>query len=91
MELDRLREEIDEIDAKLICLFEKRMDVAAKIADYKIRNGLAVLDSARENRKIEALKRICREDMAEYVSALYFEIFRLSREHQTRLMEKNNG
>lgn len=35
MELSEYRKKIDEIDAELLALFTKRMDVAAEIAEYK--------------------------------------------------------
>ena len=52
MNLDELRKEIDKIDNEMIKLFEKRMDVAVKIAEYKKKNGLKVLDSARQRQKL---------------------------------------
>ena len=36
MDLSELRVEIDDIDSQIVELFEKRMDVASKIADFKI-------------------------------------------------------
>ena len=43
-ELENLREKIDAIDKEMIALFEKRMDVVADIAAYKIKNNLPVLN-----------------------------------------------
>ena len=50
MELDInvLREEINEIDREMVDLFKKRMKVAASVAEYKKERGLPVLDAARE-------------------------------------------
>ena len=39
MDLKDLRKQIDEIDASLVELYEKRMEVSSEIADYKIANG----------------------------------------------------
>ena len=91
MELDILRAEIDDVDAEMVRLFEKRMDIAAKIAEYKQKKGCAVKDPEREMRKLDALRNASREDLRDYVAELYLEIFRLSREHQTRLMERCDG
>ena len=55
MELDALRREIDNVDKELIALFTKRMDICAKIGDYKKENGLPVYDKARENRALEGM------------------------------------
>ena len=35
MDISELRSEIDKIDDELVKLFGQRMDVAARIADYK--------------------------------------------------------
>lgn len=48
MEIDDLRKEIDLIDEKMAELFEKRMDVSAKIADLKRRFDNPIEDSNRE-------------------------------------------
>ena len=38
-DLLQLRQEIDEIDQEMVRLFEKRMDVSRRVAEYKIANG----------------------------------------------------
>ncbi len=48
MKIDDLRKEIDLIDEKMAELFEKRMDVSAKIADLKRRFDNPIEDSNRE-------------------------------------------
>ena len=35
MNLQELREKIDEVDGQLVQLIEQRMDIAGQIADYK--------------------------------------------------------
>ena len=54
MNLDELRLEIDKIDDQLIKLFQERMEVSAKIAEYKRENNLPVLDPKREREKISS-------------------------------------
>lgn len=51
-ELDNIRSEIDEIDRELTELFEKRMGLVKKVADYKKKNDLPVLNSKREKEVI---------------------------------------
>ena len=48
VDLQESRKQIDEIDRQIVELFEKRMDVAANVADYKIATGKAVFDKERE-------------------------------------------
>ena len=53
MDLQKLRMEIDEIDAELVALIGRRMALSRSVADYKARNGLPVLDAAREQLVLE--------------------------------------
>ena len=55
-ELENLREKIDTIDKEMIALFEKRMDVVADIAAYKIKNNLPVLNQNREDIIVSKVK-----------------------------------
>ena len=55
-DLERYRDEIDEIDSEIVRLFEKRMKVSEEVAEYKIKTGKQVLDPARESQKIHTLK-----------------------------------
>jgi len=52
-ELDNIRNEIDEVDKDLTKLFEKRMGLVKKVADYKKKNSLPVLNSKREKEVID--------------------------------------
>ena len=54
-DLNELRKEIDTIDKAMVDLFEKRMDVSRRVAEYKIANGKKVLDREREQQKLESL------------------------------------
>ena len=47
MDLMELREQINEIDAQMLDLFLRRMQVSSNVAEYKRKNGLPVLDAAR--------------------------------------------
>ena len=55
VDLQEARKQIDEIDSRIVELFQKRMDVASNVADYKIATGKPVFDRDRENEKIAAL------------------------------------
>ena len=49
-DLERYRDEIDEIDSEIVRLFEKRMKVSEEVAEYKIKTGKQVLDPAQIGR-----------------------------------------
>ncbi len=56
MDLQELRVEIDSVDRQIVDLFEKRMEIASQVADYKIANGKKVFDKEREAQKIKAVR-----------------------------------
>ncbi len=86
MNLQELREKIDEVDGQLVQLIEQRMDIAGQIADYKKENHLPVLDAAREREKLARVSAIARPDMQDYTRVLYSLLFELSRSYQSRLV-----
>ena len=88
MELEELRKQIDEIDAELIGLMQRRMDVAAGIAAYKRENGLPVLDASREADKLSDIRTRCRPELGPYVARLYEAVFAVSRDYQQAILDK---
>ena len=48
MDLQELRNEINDIDSQLQELFNKRMQISFKVAEYKIANNMPVFQSKRE-------------------------------------------
>ena len=53
MDLAELRQKLDEIDARIVDLYEQRMDVCKGVAQYKIETGKKVYDGVREKEKLE--------------------------------------
>ena len=88
MELEKLRGQIDEIDAALIGLLQRRMDVAAGIAAYKRENALPVLDASREADKLSDIRSRCRPELGPYVARLYETVFAVSRDYQQAILDK---
>lgn len=88
-ELENLREKIDAIDKEMIALFEKRMDIVADIAAYKIKNNLPILNQNREDIVISKVKSIVKNK--EYTdSAIDFikDIMEISKKFQQNLISK---
>lgn len=91
MNLDELRKEIDKIDDQMIKLFEKRMDVAVKIAEYKKKNGLKVLDAPRQRQKLaDICEKTDEEDMKRYLRTLYSVMFELSCSKQNKMLKNDS-
>ena len=84
MELKELRSEIDKIDDELVRLFGARMEIAAKIADYKKENNLPILVPSREREKLQDIAKKASPDMVNYTRVLYSMLFELSRSYQSK-------
>ena len=91
MELTDLRAQIDVIDRELVALLERRIDVAAGVAEYKMAHGLPVLDQGREAVKMAAIKAMCAPEKAASVAGVFDAILAASRAWQTALMEDGHG
>ena len=83
MDLNELRLEIDRIDDDLVRLFGQRMEVSARIADYKKENGLPIFVPSREAEKLLDVSQKAGPEMAPYAKVLYDLLFELSRGYQS--------
>lgn len=84
MDLNELRLEIDKIDDELVRLFVQRMEVSARIADYKKENGLPIFVPAREAQKLLDVAQKAGPEMEVYTQVLYDLLFELSRGYQSK-------
>ena len=84
MDLTQLRAEIDQIDSELVRLFCQRMDVAAKVADYKKEHNLPIAHPGREREVLQKVADLAGEEMSDYTRVLYSMIFELSRGYQRK-------
>ncbi len=82
------RKQIDEIDARMAELFERRMRAAAVIAAYKREHGLPILDEERERAVIETNSlRIADPEIRSCYTPFLEKLLELSRRYQHRLLE----
>ena len=88
-ELEDYRRQIDDIDARLVELFLKRMEVTGRVGAYKKANGIPVLDAERERRVIAA-KTALTDDPARRadLAVLYESIMAISRRQQRTLVRE---
>ena len=88
-DLAELRAEIDEIDKKLVALYEERMEVSGEVARFKVAAGRKILDKERENQKIESVKAMTHNDFNSHgIEELYKQLMAMSRKLQYQLMEE---
>lgn len=89
-DLLELRGELDEIDAGIVALYEKRMDVCKEIAKYKIETGKKVFDRQREQEKLAKVKSLTHDDFYSHgVEELFEQIMSVSRKLQYRMLTEN--
>lgn len=87
-ELEKLRLKIDEIDKEMTALFEKRMEIAKKIAEYKQNNNLPIFDESREKEVIKKnIEKLNNKDLANELKEFYSTIFRLSKDIQKKYIK----
>ena len=83
--IDDLREEIDKIDANLLSLFENRMEVVLKIAEYKIKNNIEILNESREESVIQKnLNQVKNKDLLLEVEDFFKSVMEISRDFQEK-------
>lgn len=86
MDINDLRQEINDIDKELTDLFNKRMNVSLEVAKYKIENNMPVLDKARERDVLEKVASASLPEIEAYTRMLYSDIFNFSRSYQHRII-----
>lgn len=82
-ELLVLREELDEIDNRMVELYEKRMQVCAQVGEYKIEKGKKVFDRQREKNKLtDVASKVTGDFNKKGIQELYQQLMSMSRKLQ---------
>lgn len=92
MDLLELRERIDEIDADIVRLYEKRMEISKQVAEYKIETGKKVFDKTREEEKLRKVKGLTHNDFNSHgIEELFEQIMSMSRKLQYQLLSEHGS
>ena len=87
-DLSEIRESINEVDQSLAQLFEKRMELVALVAEYKIENDIPILNSEREKQVIDrALESLRDKSLSREMEIFFNELMAISREYQSRYID----
>lgn len=87
LDLMECRNKLDEIDSRIVELFEQRMKVCGDVAEYKIGTGKAVYDAEREKQKIASVRELAHSDFnKESVQQLFSQLMSMSRRYQYGLL-----
>lgn len=92
MDLLELREKIDGIDAQIVELYEKRMDVSRQVAEYKIGAGKKVFDRQREQEKLAKVRALTHNEFnSQGIAELFEQIMSMSRKLQYQLLTESGS
>ena len=80
--LEELRAQLDLADKEIEKNFVKRMEISAKIAEYKEEHNLPTTDPAREKIVLEKHASAVPVEFSEYVKDLWGHLIRISKEYQ---------
>lgn len=83
MNLDIIRQEIDQIDDQIVKLLEERMHLVEGVVAYKKASGKQILDTKREEVIFEKVKnRVEDKRYQETIVATFSDILKRSRDYQ---------
>ena len=90
MDLDIIRQEIDQIDQELVALLEKRMVCVGQIVKYKEQKGLPVLDQEREREVLEKVgSLVMDEQYRATIQAQFQDMMNRSRDFQEEVRARD--
>lgn len=91
-DLQSLRKQIDSIDSEIIKLFEKRMKVSVKVAQYKKENHIPILNVSREEEVIKKnVGRLNNKEFASAAEVVFKTIMEVSKEEQAKLIADSSS
>ena len=83
MDLDIIRQEIDQIDDQIVKLLEERMHLVEGVVAYKKASGKQILDTKREEVIFEKVRsRVEDKRYQETIVATFADILKRSRDYQ---------
>ena len=89
--LEELRLEIDNVDKKLVELFEKRMEIVSNVAKYKIDNKIQVVNNSREEEVIKKnTEYLNNKELQSYLRKFFVNLMNLSKDYQNEKINEKN-
>ena len=85
MNLDIIRQEIDQIDDQIVKLLEERMQLVEGVVAYKKASGKSILDTKREEVIFDKVRnRVEDKRYQETIVATFSDILKCSRDYQDK-------
>ncbi len=87
--LNKYRKQIDKIDTKFVKLFEKRMDVAKKVGEFKKQRNMEIFVAEREKTILEKrAAQVKNPEYKKYAMDFFENVMRISRSLQSKIVYK---
>ena len=90
MDLQELRNQIDEIDGEILELFAKRMEVCRGVAEYKRVNNLPVMQGGREKQVLDRIRDKSPDDLKDGAAMLFQSIMDISKCIQNMELQRDS-
>ena len=83
LDLQEIRNQLDQVDSRLVELFEERMKLCGEVAEYKQKTGKAIFDPEREKQKRFAVRSLAKTPFNEIaVDEMFDQLMTISRRYQ---------
>jgi len=87
--LEELRGQLDEVDAQIVKLYEKRMGICGQVGEYKVLAGRKVFDRQREREKLQDVAGMVESPFNKKgIQELYQQLMSMSRKLQYQQLVK---
>ncbi|MBQ8324686.1 MAG: chorismate mutase [Clostridia bacterium] len=87
MDIKDYRDQLDVLDAQLVELFCRRMEICGDVARWKKENGKPIFDRTRERDKLNTVGELSKEEFEPYVRCMFRSLFGYSRSYQHKLLD----
>ncbi|MCI9178781.1 MAG: bifunctional chorismate mutase/prephenate dehydratase [Lachnospiraceae bacterium] len=83
LDLQKIREQLDQVDSQLVELFEQRMKLCGDVAEYKRKSKKPIFDPEREKQKRFAVRSLAKTPFNEIaVDEMFAQLMTISRRYQ---------
>ena len=86
MDLEKLKEQMDELDGQIGALFARRMELSAELAKERQAQGLAPMDLVGQRQARARFQQAAGEDLAGYAGVVYATLQDVSQSYQASLL-----
>ena len=88
-DLSLIRQELDELDGRLVEIFERRMELSDQVARYKMTTGKPVRDLSREQEKLSRVEALAENPFNKAgMRELMRQMMAISRKRQYQMLEE---